>query len=175
MSTKKNKTFPIVITSIIIMIIIYLFATVEQPYITCSKSTTNDLNIRVAEEISATIDGNKIIEMNLTKIIVLPSNYLEDDIHLNSIKFSLKKHYEYLDKDVVNYSVKDDRIVVNVLVDEDETIVLNNIEFFENDGKLEMKINSNTRSSDVVTLSIGDKYTEGEFITRMKNNGYVCK
>ena len=115
------------------------------------------------------------IEMDLNKVIVLPSNYLEDDIHLNSIKFSLKKHYEYLDKDVVNYSVKDDRIVVNVLVDEDETIVLNNIEFFENDGKLEMKINSNTRSSDVVTLSIGDKYTEGEFITRMKNNGYVCK
>ena len=114
-------------------------------------------------------------EMDLTKIIVLPSNYLEDDIHLNSIKFSLKKHYEYLDKDVVNYSVKDDRIVVNVLVDEDETIVLNNIEFFENDNKLEMKINSNTRSSDVVTLSVGDKYTEGEFITRMKNNGYVCK
>ena len=56
MSTKKNKTFPIVITSIIIMIIIYLFATVEQPYIACSKSTTNDLNIRVAEEI-----GKKVI------------------------------------------------------------------------------------------------------------------
>jgi hypothetical protein len=38
-----------------------------------------------------------------------------------------------------------------------------------------MKINSNTRSSDVVTLSVGDKYTEGELITIMKNNGYVCK
>ena len=171
MSTKKNKTFPIVITSIIIMIIIYLFATVEQPYITCSKSTTNDLDIRVIEDINVTIDGNKIEEIDLTKAIVLPSNYLEDDIHLNSIKFSLKKHYEYF----VNYSVKDDRVVVNVLVDEDETLVLNNIEFFENDDKLEMKINSNTRSSDVVTLSVGDKYTEGELITRMKNNGYVCK
>ena len=99
----------------------------------------------------------------------------EDDIHLNSIKFSLKKHYEYLNKDVINYSLKDDRVIVNVLVDEDETLVLNNIEFFENGDKLEMKINSNTRSSDVVTLSVGDKYTEGELITRMKNNGYVCK
>ena len=175
MSTKKNKTFPIVITSIIIMIIIYLFATVEQPYITCSKSTTNDLDIRVTEDINVTIDGNKIREIDLTKAIVLPSNYLEDDIHLNSIKFSLKKHYEYLNKDVINYSLKDDRVVVNVLVDDDETLVLNNIEFFENGDKLEMKINSNTRSSDVVTLSVGDKYTEGELITRMKNNGYVCK
>ena len=43
------------------MIIIYLFATVEQPYIACSKSTTNDLDIIVAEDISATIDGNKIV------------------------------------------------------------------------------------------------------------------
>ena len=175
MLKKKNKTFPIVITSVIIMIIIYLFATVEQPYITCSKITTNDLDIRIVEEISSTIEGNKISEMDLTKIIVLPDRYLDDDIHLNSIRFSLKKHYEYLGKDVVNFNVKEDRIVVNVLVDEDETLVLNNIEFFENDNVLEMKINSNTRSSDVVTLSIGDKYTEGEFITRMKNNGYACK
>ena len=175
MVNKKNRTFPIVITSLIIMIIIYLFATVEQPYIVCSKTTLNDLEIRVVEEVNATIDGNKISEIDLTKTIVLPSKYLEDDIHLNSIKFSLKKHYEYLGKDVVNYSIKDDRLVVNILVDEDETLVLNNIEFFENDDTLEMKINSNTRSSDVVTLSVGDKYTEGELITRMKNNGYVCK
>ena len=175
MSTKKNKTFPIVITSIIIMIIIYLFATVEQPYITCSKSTIDNLDIRVVEEISTTIDGNKIKEIGLTKTIVLPSKYLEDDIHLNSIKFSLKKHYEYLDKDVLDYFVEDDRIVVKINVDDNETLVLNNIEFFDNDNTLEMKINSNTRSSDVVTLSVGDKYTEGELITRMKNNGYVCK
>ena len=175
MVNKKNKTFPIVITTLIIMIIIYLFATVEQPYITCSKTITNDLDIRIVEDINATIDGNKISEINLTKTIVLPSKYLEDDIHLNSIKFSLKKHYEYLGKEVVSYSIKDDRLVLNILVDEDETLVLNNIEFFENDDTLEMKINSNTRSSDVVTLSIGDKYTEGELISRMKNNGYVCK
>ena len=101
MVNKKNKTFPIVITTLMIMIIIYLFATVEQPYITCSKTITNDLDIRIVEDINATIDGNKISEINLTKTIVLPSKYLEDDIHLNSIKFSLKKHYEYLDKDVV--------------------------------------------------------------------------
>ncbi len=175
MSTLKNKAFPIIITSIIIMIIIYLIATVEQPYITCSKTTTDDLGIRIVEEINTTIDGNKIKKMDLTKIIVLPSKYLDDDIHLNSIKFSLKKHYEYLDKDIISYSVKEDRVVVNVVAKEDETLVLNNIEFFENDNTLEIKINSNTRSSGVVTLSIKDKYTEGEFITRLKNNGYVCK
>jgi hypothetical protein len=61
-----------------------------------------------------------------------------------------------------------------VVIDDNETLVLNNIEFFENE-KLEIKINSNTRSSDVVTLSIGDKYTEGELMTKMKNNSYVCK
>ena len=34
---------------------------------------------------------------------------------------------------------------------------------------------NNTKSKDVVTLRIKDKYTEGEFMTHLKNNGYVCK
>ena len=55
-----------------------------------------------------------------------------------------------------------------------ERIILNNIEFFDND-ELQMKINSNTKSSDVVTLKINDKYTEGELMTRLKNNGYSCR
>ena len=41
--------------------------------------------------------------------------------------------------------------------------------------ELQIKINPNTKSSDVVTLSINDKYTEGELMTHLKNNGYVCK
>ena len=48
------------------------------------------------------------------------------------------------------------------------------IEFNDNDG-LQIKINSNTKSSEVVTLKIGENYTQGQFMTRLKNNGYVCK
>ena len=66
------------------------------------------------------------------------------------------------------------KVIARVEIDNDETIILNNIEFFDND-ELQMKINSNTKSSDVVTLKINDKYTEGELMTRLKNNGYSCR
>ena len=61
-----------------------------------------------------------------------------------------------------------------VVVEDEETIILNNIEFFDNEG-LQMRINSNTKSSEVLTLSVDDNYSEGEFMTRLKNNGYHCK
>lgn len=173
MTANKSRAFPIIITCIIIVIIIYLFASVEQPYVTCNRSETNDLGIRVVEEISVEIDGNKIDEMNLTKTIVLPDKYTNDDTYLNSLKFMLENHYDYL-KDDVEYVISSDRIIVTVEVDDkDDTLILNNIEFIENED-LEIKVNSNTRSSDVVTLSIGDKYTEGNLMIKMKNNGYSC-
>ena len=52
--------------------------------------------------------------------------------------------------------------------------MLKNIEFNDN-GDLQIKIDSNTKSSDVIALKVGDNYTEGELMTRMKNNGYSCK
>ena len=52
-------------------------------------------------------------------------------------------------------------------------LVLNNLKFFDT-GELEIFINSNTRSSEVITLRVGDKYSEGQFMTRMKGSGYVC-
>lgn len=65
-------------------------------------------------------------------------------------------------------------VSVRVEIDKDETIILNNIEFVDN-GELQMRINSNTKSSEVVTLKIKDNYTEGELMTRMRNNGYSCR
>ena len=64
-------------------------------------------------------------------------------------------------------------MIAQVVVDDDETLILNNIEFTDDDD-LQIKINSNTKAQDVVTLSIKDSYTEGEFMTHMKNNGYTC-
>ena len=62
-----------------------------------------------------------------------------------------------------------------LLVDKNnETLILNNIEF-TNEDDLQIKINANTKAKDVVTLKIKDAYTEGEFMTHMKNNGYSCK
>ena len=173
MSTNKSKFFPVVLSIIFIVIIIYLFSNLEQPVISCSKSGTDDLGIRVIEDIDTKLEGNKIKEMILSKTIVLPEEYLGDEDYLDSIKYTLKKSYAYLDDSKVTFETLSDRLICRVTVTGSDTIILNNIEFSDSDD-LQIKINSNTKSSEVVTLKIGDGYSEGEFKTRMKNNGYVC-
>lgn len=174
MTLKKGKVFPMILTIIFIVIIIYLFATIEQPYVVCTKSTTNDLGIEVDEKIQVVLDSNNIKSMDLTKTIILPETYLnEEDNYLNSMRFVLKESYAYLPKKSVTINQESDRIIAHIAVDDDETLILNNIEFTNND-KLELKINANTKAKDVVTLKINDSYSEGEFMTHMKNNGYSC-
>ena len=174
MFSNKGKGLPIIITIFMIVIIIYLFATLEQPLVVCEKRSKNDLDIVVSEVLETTLDGNEIRKMVLVKTIILPDEYLVDDTELDSIMFALEKSYQYLGDDKFTITKSEDRIIVRVEVEDDETLILNNIEFFDNDG-LQMRINSNTKSSDVLTLKIDDDYTEGEFMTRLKNNGYHCK
>ncbi len=174
MGKRKNMIFSTFITAFVILIIIYLFATVKQPYVECSKKTVDDFGITIKEELKTELDGNKISEITLTKKIILPEKYLKDDTYLEAFKFALKKSYEYLKDTDIKFSTGDDYILVTINASNKETLILNNIEFYESDG-LQIRINPNTKSSEVVTLRIKDKYTEGEFMTHMKNNGYVCK
>lgn len=173
---KRGKTpiFPVVLTVVMIVIIIYLFATVKQPLVVCEKRVVDDLGITISEQLDVTIDGNKIGKMELVKTIKLPDNYLEDDKYLNSLMFTLENSYDYLDSKKVNVTKMKNSVSVRVEIDKDETIILNNIEFVDN-VELQMRINSNTKSSEVVTLKIKDNYTEGELMTRMRNNGYSCR
>lgn len=174
MFANKSRSFSIIITCVIIMLIIYLFASLQQPYITCSKSITTDLGIRVVEELGTSIEGKKINKMRLTKIVIFPSKYIKDDKYISDLKNLFEKHYEYLGKDKVSYSVMDDRLAIEIEVTNlEDALVLNNLKFFDT-GELEIFINSNTRSSEVITLRVGDKYSEGQFMTRMKGSGYVC-
>lgn len=174
MFSNKGKGLPIIITIFMIVVIIYLFATVEQPLVVCEKRITNNLDITVSEVLETTLDGNEIRKMVLVKTIILPEEYLVDNSQLDGIMFSLEKAYQYLGDDKFTITKSKDRVIVRVEVEDNETIILNNIEFFESDG-LQMRINSNTKSSEVLTLKIDDNYTEGEFMTRLKNNGYSCK
>ena len=166
MSTRKNKVFPFIITLIILVIIIYLFMTVKQPFIECDKTTTFDDNIKVTENLKTTLNGNKIEKLELIKMISLP-----DDKHINSVKSSLISAYKYLDKNVT-ISAEDNKIKITIIVDNDETILLNDIKF---NGENSIVIENNTKSSNVVSLKINEKYTEGELITRLRNNGYMCR
>ncbi len=172
MSSRKSMTFPIIITFVFIVIIVYLFANLKQSQVTCEKTKSFDQDIRVKEELVAGTDGKKINSINLTKTIILPEKF-SDQTHFNSIKFALEKTLDYLG-DSVKYSFNDNKIIVKINVNKNEIVLLDNIEFFVNND-LQIKINSNTKSSDIVALSVGDNYTDGELMKHFKNRGYTCK
>lgn len=173
MATRKSMTLPVIITLIIIGIIVYLFANIKQTEVTCVKNNLFDDNVRVNEEVTAVIDNKRIDELIIEKKIILPEKYLKDDTYLNSIKYSLEETLEYLG-DKASVTVRDDRVTVKINVKKNEVVLLNNISFNVNDD-LQIEVDSNTKSSNVVTLSVGDNYTDGEFMKRLKNNGYTCK
>ena len=78
-----------------------------------------------------------------------------------------------------NYKINKDNIikdqVVKIIVSDDETIILKNLSFVEDNGNLQAVIDVNTKSANVVTLKIGDSYSEGELMSHLKANGYSCK
>ena len=172
MATRKSMTFPVVVTVIIILIIVYLFVTIKQTEVICNRVQSFDKDIKVSEDINAIIDGKKINGITVVKTIVLPLEYA-DETHLNSIKYSLQKTLDYLG-DKVKYSINDNVIKVTINVHKNEIVLLNNISFVVNDD-LEIIINSNTKSSEVIPITVGDNYTDGEFMMHMKNYGYSCK
>ena len=176
MTFRQGRVFPIIVTVLLISIIIYLFATIKQPYVECSKTETTEQGIQIAENLKVTLSSNNIENMDLTKTIILPENDTEEEnSYLDSIKFAIKSSYEYLPKNAVKITQDSDRIVAHIMVDKNnETLILNNIEF-TNEDDLQIKINANTKAKDVVTLKIKDSYTEGELMTHMRNNGYSCK
>ena len=89
MVLKKGRAFPIIITVILIIIIVYLFANIKQPYVECSNTTTNSLGIEITENIKVDLSNNNISKMDLTKTIVLPENYLtEEKNYLSTCSFS---------------------------------------------------------------------------------------
>ena len=175
MTLRQGRIFPIIVTVLLISIIIYLFATIKQPYVECSKTQTTEQGIQIVENLKVALSNNNIQKMDLTKTIILPGNETEkENSYLDSIKFAIENSYEYLPKKAVKITQDSDRVMANVVVDNNETLILNNIEF-TGEEELPIKINANTKAKDVVTLKIKDAYTEGEFMTHMRNNGYSCK
>lgn len=172
MATRKSMTLPVILTFIFIVIIVTLFANIKQTEVVCEQTKTFDGDVRVDEKVTSTLDGKKITSLLVVKTIVLPEKYA-DETHLNSIKYALDNTLEYLG-DSVKYTIGTDRIIVSIDVHKNEIVLLDNIDFVVNDD-LQIIIYSNTKSSDVIPLTVGDSYTDGEFMMRMKNNGYSCK
>ncbi len=169
----KNIFFPALITVIIIIIIIYLFINIEQPYYTCTKNT-NTKNVLVSDTIKIGLQNNKIKEINLNKIITVKEDYLsKNDGYPNAILFTAETAYEYLDKDIYIINKNNNSVDINIEATDDEVLIINNLEF--NDNNAEIEINTNTKSNDVVVLKVGDTYIESDLVKYLKNNGYTCK
>ena len=170
MNSRKSRKVPIIITFIIIGIIVFLFARIKQTEVVCEKTYSFDSGISLNEKVVATLDGKEIDKLDVTKTIILPEKYIKDENYINDIKNSLDRTLSYLG-DKVSYNVLEDRIIVEISVNNNEVILLKNISFEDKN----IIINSNTKSSDVVTLTVGDDYTDGEFMKALKGLGYSCK
>ena len=170
MNSRKSRKLPIIITFIIIAVIVFLFARIKQTEVVCEKTYSFDSGISLKEKIVATLDGKEINKLDVTKTILLPEKYIKDENYIEDIKNNLERTLSYLGEKV-SYSFLDDRIVVEISVNKNEVVLLKNISF--DDKKI--VINSNTKSSDVVTLTVGDDYTDGEFMKALKGYGYSCK
>lgn len=174
MNSKKKITMPTIITIIFICIIIYLFTNIKQSKVVCEKTTTFDSDIKLEETVVSFIDNKNIRSLFVQKKILLPENFNKKEENINLIKNTLEYHLDYLG-DNVTYSIDENSVVADIKVNNNELVLLDNIELFDNDGELNISINPNTKSSDVVSLKVGDSYTDGELMKRLKNNGYYCK
>jgi len=173
MGTRKSMKLPIIITFIMIIIIIYLFATLQQDKVECEKTTTYDNGVKLTENITSIVDSNSISNIHLVKRITLPERFLKDDTYKNSVKYSLENTLDYLGKKV-KYTTTTDSVVVTIDISKDELVLLDNIDF-DGDDDLGIEIDTSTVSGDVITLKVGDKYTTGELMKKLKNNSYVCR
>ena len=174
MSTRKSMKLPIAITLIFILIIVYLFMNIKQSKVICENGKVFDGGFRVDEYIESNTDGKKIISMNIVKTIYVSDRYVNNTDSIEEVKNVIMNTLDYLG-DKVTYEVLNDRIVINIKVHKNELVLLDNIDFIDNGGKIEVVINTNTKSSDVISLSVGDNYTDGELMKKMKNRGYSCK
>lgn len=172
MGTRKSMFLPIVGSLIFLIVIIYLFTSLKQSEVNCSQMYSFDDGIKLNEEVYTQFDGKKIDEILVTKTIYLPERY-RSDIQKENIKLSFTRTLDYLG-DKVNYTFMDDSIIVKINIKKNELVLLSNIDFKIDNG-LKVNINSNTKSSDVILLKVGDIYTDGEFMKKMKKNGYICQ
>ena len=174
MNTRKSLKLPIIITFIFICIIVYLFMNIKQTKIVCSKNQSFDSNIKLQEVVTATIDNKQISSLVVYKKITLPEEFSHKEQNIKGIKNSLEHSLDYLGKKVT-FETTENSVIAYITVNKDELVLLDNINIIDNNGELGIDIDVNVKSSNVISLSVGDNYTDGELMKRLRNNGYSCK
>ena len=174
MNTRKSLKLPIVITVLVIIVIVYLFTNIKQSKVICEKVSVYENSFKITEKVTATTDGKKITSINVIKTIYIPDRYYGDFNYLKDLKESLSNTLEYLDNNV-SFEEYDDKIVVSINVSKDELVLLDNIKFVSDNGNMRIIVNPNTKSTDVIALSVGDNYNDSVFMKLMRDKGYTCK
>lgn len=174
MATRKSMKLPIIITFLFICIIVYLFMNIKQTVVVCQKVTSYDADIRLTEIVTSNMDGKKITSLNIEKTVTIPEKYAKKEKALIGVKNSLDYTIEYLG-DKATCVISDNHVVAHIDVSNNELVLLDNISFYDNDGEIGININTNTKSSSVIALKVGDSYTDGELKMFLKNRGYSCK
>ena len=171
MGNKRSMKLPVIVAIIFLGIVVYLFTSIKQTEVVCEK--TNEFSdIKLIEKVVSVLDGKKITSLNVEKTIYLPEKYKDDDDVIFKINEALHRTLDYLG-DKVNYSYVDNKITIKISVKKNEVVLLDNISF--SIEPFEIIVHSNTKSSDVLALTVGDNYTDGEFMQRLKKSGYWCK
>ncbi|MBP5678664.1 MAG: hypothetical protein J6X28_02400 [Bacilli bacterium] len=174
MSTRKSMKLPVVITFLFICIIVYLFMNIKQTVVVCEKVTTYDADIKLTETVVSNMDGKKITSLSVTKKITVPEKYSRQQEALNGIKNSMDYTTAYLGNKA-SCIISGNSVVVDIDISNNELVLLDNVSFYDNDGEIGIHIDTNTKSSEVITLQVGDAYTDGELMMYLKNHGYSCK
>ena len=173
MNTRKSMRLPIIMTIMIICVIVYLFTNIKQTTVVCHKTKTYESNIQLSESITASIENKRIENMDIVKTITLLDKTKKEQ-KLNKIKDALDQSLEYLGKSY-DITITENSVVAHIQVDEKELVLLDNIEFSDTNGDFNIKIDVNTKSSSVISLKVGDNYTDGELMKRLKSKGFTCQ
>ena len=127
MNTRKSMKLPIVITFIMLIIVVYLFATLQQDKVVCEKTTTFDNDVTLKEVVTTTIDNDSISNIQLVKKIILPKKYLDNESYQNSVKYSLENTLEYLVKNV-KYEITSTGVIATKDISKDALVLLDTID-----------------------------------------------
>ena len=90
MNTRKSMKLPIVITFIMLIIVVYLFATLQQDKVVCEKTTNFDNDVTLKEVVTTTIDNDSISNIQLVKKIILPKKGVRKVFETPSGYFDIK-------------------------------------------------------------------------------------
>ena len=158
MNTRRSMKLPIIFVLIFLIVIVSFFSSIKQKEIICQKEVDFFSKIQLKEYVVTNIEGKKIKSMNVVKNILFREDLSREE--MDRIVEAIHRTHNYLGKKV-KYTFGEDKIVIKINVSSNEVILFDYIRF--NDKKpIEISINTNTKSSEVLSLKVGDSYSEGE-------------